>query len=320
MRRAGFATAALATLAFAPLAQAQPTPSEKALANQLFDDAQALMAAGKLADACPKYAESHRLDPQLGALLHLGECYERQGKLASAWSKFKDALDIAAARKDGREAAVRAEVAKLAAIVPKVVLVVDAAAPADLEVRSDGDPIARTLWNTPMPIDAGKHRITAKGSGIQPWAMTVDVPKSGPALRVEVPLREPAAAVPPERAAPADVKPGSSRQRTIGYVIGAIGVVGLAVGGVSKAMGFGKQGEIDAHCDASRACDQAGMDAVNAASTLQTVGTISLIAGAAAVSTGLVLVVSSPSHGDAHAAFGPILLPGGGGLGVGGRF
>jgi hypothetical protein len=320
MRPRALAAAALAIASFAPLAQAEPTASQKALANQLFDDAQALMAAGKLADACPKYAESHRLDPQLGALLHLGECYERKGTIASAWSTFKDALEIAAARKDVREAVARAEVAKLAAIVPKMVVVVDVGAPADLEVRSDGNLIGRLLWNTALPIDAGRHRITAKGSGIEPWSLTVDVPASGPAVRVEVPRREAAAAAAPERATAADVTPSRSRQKTVGFVVGAIGVVGLAVGGVSKAMGFGKQGEIDAHCDASRACDQVGMDAVNAASTFQTVGTISLVAGAAALGAGFVLIVSSPSLRDAHTAIGPMLVPNGGGLGVGGRF
>jgi hypothetical protein len=43
---------------------------------QLFDEAERLVASGKYADACPKYAESNRLDPQLGVLMYLADCYE----------------------------------------------------------------------------------------------------------------------------------------------------------------------------------------------------------------------------------------------------
>src|ERR1700690_321489 len=74
---------------------AESSAASKAVATQLFDDAQALLAKGELASACAKYAESQRLDPQLGTLLHLGDCYERLGKTASAWASFKDAIVIA---------------------------------------------------------------------------------------------------------------------------------------------------------------------------------------------------------------------------------
>ncbi len=53
------------------------------------------MGAGHAREACPKYADSQRLDPQLGTLLHLGECYAKIGKTASAWASFRDADEIA---------------------------------------------------------------------------------------------------------------------------------------------------------------------------------------------------------------------------------
>ena len=93
---------ALSTLASAP-AFAQDATS-RATAVQLFDEGDRLMAAGKFAQACPKYAASNKLDPQLGALLHLADCYAKNGQVASAWTSFRDAAEIAQQRDDGRAA------------------------------------------------------------------------------------------------------------------------------------------------------------------------------------------------------------------------
>src|SRR6266481_6114613 len=67
------------------------TPSESAAAQALFDKARQLMAAGKYTLACPKLEESQRLDPSTGTLLNLGSCYEHEGRIAAAWTKFLEA-------------------------------------------------------------------------------------------------------------------------------------------------------------------------------------------------------------------------------------
>src|SRR5579862_5648801 len=74
---------------------AAQSASEQAAAEALFNQARDLMAAKQYADACPKFAESERLDPAPGTLLNLATCYERNGQIASAWVTFKEAATAA---------------------------------------------------------------------------------------------------------------------------------------------------------------------------------------------------------------------------------
>jgi len=95
--RSSIALSSLALSAFASNeARADASPVDKAAAQTLFDEGRRLMAAGKLADACPKLAESQKLDPGVGTQFHLSDCYERFGQTASAWAGF---LEVAAAAK-----------------------------------------------------------------------------------------------------------------------------------------------------------------------------------------------------------------------------
>ena len=76
--------ATLALVLVAPDAEAQEATTT-GTATALFDEAVALMDRGKLAEACPKFARSNELSPNGGTLFALAECYERSGKVASAW-------------------------------------------------------------------------------------------------------------------------------------------------------------------------------------------------------------------------------------------
>jgi len=58
---------------------------------ELFAQAQALKAQGKLDAACDKYEASYKLDPAPGTALNLGDCAERRGDLARALKLYRDA-------------------------------------------------------------------------------------------------------------------------------------------------------------------------------------------------------------------------------------
>src|SRR3954469_8263227 len=104
---------AVGVLLAAPV-RAEPTSSDKAAAEGLFSDARRLMVAGKFQEACPKLEASQRLDPAVGTVLNLADCYERSGRTASAWMEFLEAAS--AARQSGsadREAEARGRASAL---------------------------------------------------------------------------------------------------------------------------------------------------------------------------------------------------------------
>src|SRR5262249_36741107 len=77
-----------------------PSASDAAAAEALFHEGRKLLADGNVSAACPKFAESYRLDPAIGSLLNLAMCHEREGRTASAWSEFREAEAQAASLGD----------------------------------------------------------------------------------------------------------------------------------------------------------------------------------------------------------------------------
>src|SRR6188508_1232334 len=71
--------------------------SRRAAAEALFIEGRRLVAEGKTAEGCAKFAESQALDPGVGTLLNLARCYERIGRTASAWTTYREAASRAQA-------------------------------------------------------------------------------------------------------------------------------------------------------------------------------------------------------------------------------
>jgi hypothetical protein len=300
------------TLAAFALRAAPALAGDEAAAEALFLEAKKLAAAGKLAEACPKFAESNRLDRGAGTLIHLADCYEKNGQSASAWATFKDAASAAQAlgRADWQKLATQ----RAAALEPKLAkLTIRVQDPADkIEVTRDGAPTSPASWGTPIPVDVGTHAVQASAPAHTTFKTSIKVTKDGERMEVLVPKLEAAPAVavvtPPPPAAPVpppDVHSGDdgAGQRTIGFVVGGVGVAGVAVGAITGLMAIGKNSDSKKACPNDGGC--ASSDAVSAndsAKTLGLVSTIAFIAGGVGVATGAVLIFTAPSDKGSRAA------------------
>lgn len=63
-------------------------------ASRLFDEGRELKAAGKLDQACERFARSWQAEHAAGTELNLADCKEREGKLFEAWQLFDDAARL----------------------------------------------------------------------------------------------------------------------------------------------------------------------------------------------------------------------------------
>jgi hypothetical protein len=111
------------------------------------------MDAGRAREACPKFAESDRLDPGGGTVLNLAVCYEETGRFVAARAAFQDGLErsIRQHRKD-REDVAREHLASVEKRVATIVIVGKVAARARVDgVWLDAEPGGRIF------VDPGAH-------------------------------------------------------------------------------------------------------------------------------------------------------------------
>ncbi|MFT3776367.1 MAG: hypothetical protein QM820_64310 [Minicystis sp.] len=302
--------AALLALAGALLstpARAQASDADRAAAQALFDDARKLTAEQRWAEACPKLAESQRLDPSMGTQFYLADCLEHVGRLASAWTNYLEVADAARAAGLGeRDRHARARAEALRPRLPRLTVKVpaEAARATGLKVTRDGVALGSTLWATAIPIDPGEHAIEATAPGKKRWSATVRA-EEGASIEIGVPeLPDDAdadAAGPRRSPLPDDPRsdgagPSRSTLRLAGIITGAAGIAGVAVGAGFGAAAIAKKNASneDGHCDAANTCDPIGKGLRRESLSAATASTVAFVVGSAAIAGGLVLYLVPP--------------------------
>jgi hypothetical protein len=285
---------------------AEPTAADRAAAEALFNQARTLMDAGNYAPACEKLQASSELDPTVGTMLYLGDCYEKADRLASAWMAFEDARLAAIERKDTRSeiAAVRA-----AALKPRLVyLVVEltGAAPEGLEVRANGRVLSMDQLGEPAPVDAGPVVVVAMAPGFDKQELRLEALAGAKepyrailqpfrSLSEPQPMAQPAPPKAPDEPPPPEDDGGS--QRTVAYIVGGIGVAALAAGGVFALLAKGNNDDSLSECDDEdpNRCSVRGKSLRDDAISKANIATIAGIAGGVALAAGVTLYVTAPT-------------------------
>lgn len=291
----------------------------RAIAERAFQQGRELMAAGRVAEACPKFEAAAKLSATAGVRLNLADCYARLGRTASAWAKADEALAIA--ERAGDVAAAELARSRMADLEPRLCYVTIAVARTGvvpgMEVRLDGEAIPDAVWGTPLPVDPGGHEVEVRAPARRPWSSKTTVTQPGSRVSVAVP------ALAEDRATTSSAGGrGLSTTEVLAIVAGGLGLTGLGVGtafgldAASKKSGY-QQLQVGGRCT-SEACVTLSKDAVGAA-TLSTVG---FLAGGTLAATGLVLWLVAPGR-DAEGravALVPVAGPGSAGAGLAGSW
>jgi len=168
MRALGFFAA---TLLLGTISRAD---TNTALAEALFREATDAFKEGRVAEACAKFAESQRLDPQRGTLANLARCHEREGKNASAWSDYAALLELS--RKANDEPRIKYAEQRLQELepgLPRMKLSVEPGLQVK-EAKLDGTVVGTAAIGTTFPIDPGAHTIDVTSSDGRTWSQRFD--------------------------------------------------------------------------------------------------------------------------------------------------
>lgn len=282
----------LVALALATTAAHAQTPERgdeagPASADELFSEGREAMREGDFVRACPKFAESQRLDPSLGTLLNLGLCEEQLGDLVSALAHLRAFVEQAPSG-DDRLAAASEQLTSLDRRVPRIDLRLAPDASPLTQITIDGAPLTPPIGGAlSVPLNPGHHELVAQAPGGPPLRQPLRLDEGSVLAYVVRPA--PAALAPDLRRA----EPAANTPRTLGFVGLGVGAAGLTTSFVFGGLLLDRKSFIDQHCDDKR-CDDKGLDAVEQAKTLSVAGTTSFVVGLVGLAAGVYLLATSP--------------------------
>jgi len=304
---------------------------DAAAAEALFEAGRQAATRGDWATACPKFAESERLDPAPGTLLNLADCEEHLGHLASAWDAWHEAI-ASLPPGDDRIGPVRKRAAALDARIARLTVRLAADAPAGAVVHRDDVELGAASLGTPLPVDPGSHVVRVDAPGREPASTTVTLAE-GDSRAIDVsagatlpPAPEPQPATHPAPSPPPSVvdtgAPVADHPvlRTTGFVLGIAGLASLAAGATTGAHALAQKSTVQNHCPQPRGCDQTGLDAAQSGHTFATVSDVTFVAGGVLLAAGAALVLLNPARSAPTSGWLVAPTPGGAGVGFHGSF
>ncbi len=285
-------TVALALLLGMLPAFALAQGDSKAEARKHFDRGVALSQQKNYPEAVKELKRAYELNPDFAVLFELGEAYAAAGQPVQAADALGRYLGAGGTQiPDERRRQVEAEIVRQEARIATVTVTADLSGAV---IRLDSVEIGRTPLPASIRLGAGVHTIDASLAGYLPYEQKLDL-AGGEHREVEFTFRQ------QPGAAGALVSPAGGAlvsRTTVAYVVGAVGVAALAVGGVFGFQAIGKRRDSDRECPQNQ-CTQRGVDLNNQAKTAALVADITLGAGLVAVGVATYLLLRPASTGTA---------------------
>lgn len=324
-------TGLLVTLALPALAFADDAAS-------LRERAEAEMATGNLAEACPLLASAHALDHDPTTLFSSAKCFDQSKKLASAHAAYGALIALPEGRvSDETRRVARARHAELG---PRLSHVTVRMPPeirklVGVSVMLDGREIPPEDWDVPHAHDVGLATVTITIPDRPPYSAQLTLPPEGADEIVDVPTpsfpqpRPPAPSARPTRAIRVRLPSTGGRDdyfvdsstfgpyQVAGIATFATGVVGLGVGFVIGLMGAADYNRAALNCTGGLCNDRNNVAGAELARDKGDLGTGIGAAGVGLMAVGAGLYFLGPRPLKSN---GISLVPRGLGLDVGGSF
>jgi hypothetical protein len=266
---------------------------------------------GKCEEAIPHFVESLHLDAKAITLINLASCEEKTAKLADALGHWVEAR--ARAQTEGN-AAIEAEAEKKAKALeprlPKLTLALAGASQAtDPEVVRDGVVLGAASMGVALPVNPGAHTLVVRAKDREETSQTITIAEGeSKVVQLKLGTAKKAVAAAPV-SGPATGGGGTSPLVYIGF---GAAIAGVAVGGITGALAFGKASTAKAECPNVNDCSPKGTDAVDAGRTLGTLSTIGFIVAGVGAAVGVYGLVWGKPESSASVAVS--VGPMGGGL------
>lgn len=288
-------------------------PAREQAADALFQQGKRLLGEARYSEACTKFEASQRLDPGLGTLLFLGECYEKLGKTASAWRAFERASALAIAQGDrerGRLARIRYVAVSPQLAWLRVRLANGTRRLEGLELMVNGVAVSTSELDEPLAVDPGEATLEATAPGHSRWearlrihdgpsTAVLDIPELGPSSPELGPRTAGSNEAGEDDRRHALQQPASSSVLgKVALVLGAAGLVGTGVGayyGV-RALDRADRSKALENCPLADRCYAQGLELRTNARQDGHVADVAVGVGVALLVAGVVLYVAAPAE------------------------
>lgn len=285
-------------------------------AREQFGQALSLQTGGDWAGALALLKEVAAVKPTPQVRFNIALCEEHLGRLVAALGDYELAASDAQAEKSEQVAQeVDSRLEALKARVPRVVVQRgDGADSATISL--DGVSLGDSVLKIPLPADPGPHVVEAKALGFRPFKQAFRIAEQE-TTTILVKLEAEPVPVEPKLLPPP--RPSLPDMRTLGLVVGGIGIASLIGSGAMFYLQHTTISDLDKQCGAARkACPESERSAVDRGQLYTTLGDVTLAVGAAGLGIGAILVIAgghSAEHaslsiapGAAHANAGATLL------------
>jgi hypothetical protein len=276
-------------------------------ATALFEQGIKDMQAGNIEQACRLLAASLAKYPDSGTKGALAECYTTLGKVASAWTLFKE-LEVTAPS-DDLKADAAAQATKLEARMPRYQLKLVEATPG-LTVKINGTDVADPTLAVALPVDPGPLLVIASAAGYKSWngkatayegrTTTIEIPKLVEAPKPVEPKVTPGGPQGPTTLVVREDNSGTRRSRhVIGGSMMIVGAISLGVGGYFGSQAFKQWDEAKLVCGGEDRIDTCqdpaqGQFFADQARNKALTSTILMGAGGAVLVVGAIVWLSAP--------------------------